>query len=474
VEIAGLGLNLKGNLLFPPQDEVSVSDSLVGALERNAQAVNALTSATAKSAQSREAIRQTLDPGDPAVAGWTFLLNGDDANKDQITEILRPLAIERGMTDPDQPLLYRDVACDRWFEWKTSEYDSLELQYGKTPQYVLLVGNPQQIPFGLQTLLATSANVGRLDFDTLEQLQIYVDKVRRLEKAKAPVVEREAVFFAPDGGPRDPTRFSRQYMAIPMAEHVRTECGLATQEILGDEATREALEKALLGRRPALVYTASHGLGATEDKPAIQKQCNGAICCQHDGPPSADSLFGAENVSHKEPFLEGSIFFQFACFGYGTPARSEFADWIKNVPARYTDADFTAALPKKLLSHPRGPIAYIGHLDLALLHGFTDVRAPDIDERWHKRIQPFVSAVTQLLNLQPSGFAMEKMSSRLNTVNATLTADYDRQRRAQLQWTPEKKASLLDRWLIRGDARNYMVMGDPAARLRLPDRAARS
>jgi hypothetical protein len=471
VEIAGLGLNLKGDLLFQPQDEASVSNSLVSALDRNAQAVNALTRATAKGADFREVARKTVDTGDPRIVGWTFLLNAEDPQKDQIIEILRPLATKRGMSDPDRPLLYRNEPQDRWSEWMNEEYFGQDEQYGKTPQYVLLVGDPQQIPFGLQSLLAAAANVGRLDFDSLEQLQTYVDKVLRLEEKKTPVVAREAIFFAPDGGPSDPTHFSREYMALPMAEHVRKECGLSTQEILGDKATKKALITALLSRRPALVYTASHGLGAIDQTQAIQKQRNGAICCQRQGVLSADSLFGAEDVNHKEPFLEGSIFFQFACFGYGTPAKSTFADWIKDVPQRYTDSDFTAALPRKLLSHPRGPIAYIGHLDLALLHGFTNARAPDIDDRWHNRIQPFVSAVTQLLALQPSGLAMQDMSKRFNVINATFTATVERQRLGKQQWSPEKKASLLDRWLIRGDAQNYMVMGDPAARLRLPDAA---
>ena len=35
-------------------------------------------------------------------------------------------------------------------------------------------------------------------------------------------------------------------------------------------------------------------------------------------------------------------------------------------------ADFIASLPQKLIAHPRGPIIYIGHVDVALLHGFDD------------------------------------------------------------------------------------------------------
>jgi hypothetical protein len=296
-----------------------------------------------------------------------------------------------------------------------------------------------------------------------------VRKLLRLERAPAPVVSREAVFFAPDDGPDDPTHFSRRFMAEPMAEHARAKLGLATRTIAGDDATKPALVDALRTGTPALVYTASHGLGAIDEPHDVQARLNGAICCRSDGPLTEDALFGADDVSHDAPFLEGAIVFQFACFGYGTPAESDYAHWLDGVPARYGDADFVAALPRKLLAHPRGPIAYIGHLDTAFLHAFADADAPEIAGRWHARIAPFVKALDELIGVQPSGLAMQDMSARYSVCNALITSTYDRQQRGSFAWTPESKAKFLDRWITRSDAQNYMVLGDPAARLRLPD-----
>jgi len=76
------------------------------------------------------------------------------------------------------------------------------------------------------------------------------------------------------------------------------------------------------------------------------------------------------------------------------------------------ERDFIAALPKRLLAHPRGPIAFIGHLDTAFLHGFADASQPHTLDRWHARIAPFKKAVDRLLGVQPSGLAMEGINER--------------------------------------------------------------
>ena len=139
------------------------------------------------------------------------------------------------------------------------------------------------------------------------------------------------------------------------------------------------------------------------------------------------------------------------------------------MPQKCADVDFVAALPKRLLAHPRGPIAYVGHVDTAFLHGFTDQHEPMLLERWHQRMQPFVFAVEQFLRTQPSGLAMEAMNNRYNISNALLTSAYDRQQRGTLKWTPETSRRFVDQWILRSDAQNYMVLGDPAARLRIPE-----
>ena len=73
-----------------------------------------------------------------------------------------------------------------------------------------------------------------------------------------------------------------------------------------------------------------------------------------------------------------------------------------------------------------------------------------------------------LLQTQPSGLALDKMNERYSFCSAALSDTQDRLKRKTLTLTDEMKDRLLDFWLIRNDAQNYMTFGDPAARLRIP------
>ncbi|MBI1299935.1 hypothetical protein GC175_33850 [bacterium] len=468
MKIMGMGLDLQGRPLFPAIEEAILTKTLIAALEHNAAAMQQMGQISAIGATFKSELeRKVQDPGDPLQAGWTYLIHTDDPQRAEITEILAPLARHRGMDNPKQPMLYYANSAEEWFDWLHDEYLSLELEVGRTPQYVMLVGGPERIPFGLQAILDISAKVGRIAFDSLDELQQYVDKLIRIETAAVPLVRDDILMFAPDAGPTDATYFSREYMVKPLSEHICQEIGFSTRSLMAHEATRARLEQALGDGSPALVYTASHGLGAMSEPDEIQRRFNGAIVCQHEGPLRREDLFAAEDVPSDQPFLEGSVFFQFACFSYGTPAQSDYAHWIDNVPKQYTQDDFIGALPKKLLAHPRGPIAFIGHLDTAWLHGFADVESPHILDRWHSRIQPFVHSINQLLRLQPVSLAMEEMNKRYSTTSAMLADTYDRQRRGRYQWNRRKEERFINSWIVRGDAQNYMIFGDPAARLRI-------
>lgn len=468
--IMAFGKKMSGELLFEAVDEQKFVQTLAAALERNAPSLRALADSTTKGVTFRGEIgRRVRDAGDPLQAGWTFLVAKDDPRRAEITEILKPLAKHRGMEDPSAPLVFDAEDQDSWGDWLEKNYYARELEGKKVPQYVLMVGGPDVIPFHFQSLMDTIANVGRLEFDSLATFKQYIEKVIRLETTPNPVIKKEAILFAPDGGLNDPTYFSRKYMVKPLSDHIQKELKFQTTALMGDDATKQKLVNALAGARPALVYTASHGLGLTGEPLEKQKRFNGAICCQSRGQLTAEHLFGADDVPLDKPFLEGAVFFQFACYGYGTPAQSDYAHWLDNVPEKYADADFIAALPKRLVGHPKGPIAYVGHLDTAFLHGFTDQDDPHIMDRWHARVQPFLHAVNQLLEVQPSGLAMEDMNKKYSVYNVMLNGVYDRLKRGTFKWTPETERRFVDTWIIRSDAQNYMIFGDPAASLRIPD-----
>jgi hypothetical protein len=409
--------------------------------------------------------QRTDDLGDPRVVGWTILVNRNDPRCDAYLRILRPLAIRRGMRAPDQPLLFDGSPYEDWHDWLLQNYNPPDLS--DPPLYILIVGGPDQVPFRFQSFLDASAAVGRLDFDDLGDLETYVAKIIALEDAPQPVVAREALFFAPDGGQEDATHFSRRFMAEPLARLTENRLGFRTTNLMQQNATRARLQETLAGSHPALVYTASHGLGAPHKPPEFQQQFNGAIVCQkEDGQVLRERLFSAAEIPLDQPFLEGAVFFQFACFGMGTPAQSDFARWDPTlVYEQNTPLDFVSALPKKLLAHPRGPIAYLGHIDTAYLHGFDDPDDPELGERWSPRLKPFMDALQSLLTVQPVGLALQNMNMRFNNANAYLTSIFEN---SGLNLRPDLLPRVANTYIFRNDAQNYMVLGDPAARLRIP------
>jgi hypothetical protein len=339
------------------------------------------------------------------------------------------------------------------------------------PFYVMIVGGPEHVPFHFQARLDSAAAVGRLDLDTTDDVRAYVDKVLRAEGATDPLTSRDALFFATDAGVEDVTFLSHHYLAAPLASRCADKHRVAARRLFEAEARKDMLLDA--GReRPALVFTASHGMDAGQNASfEDKKRINGAICCQEsEGATLDDWLLTADDVPVDEPFFDLSVFFQFACFGYGTPAQSDFHHWAPGPSTRPVNApnDFTAALPKRLVSHPSGPLAVIAHLDLAWLHGFDDPALPHPVDQWHPRITPFTTALAQLLASQPVALAMVDFNDRYDLTNGQLASTVDRLQKGRLTNTPDLRAKLADVFVLRSDAQNYMILGDPAVRLRLP------
>src|SRR5262249_14749701 len=102
-------------------------------------------------------------------------------------------------------------------------------------------------------------------------------------------------------------------------------------------------------------------------------------------------------------------------------------------------------------------LAVIGHVDRAC--GYS-VEPPDVGPQ----LVPFRSLIDRILRGVPVGHSTKNFSQKFATLSAVLA---DKMNRAQ----NDPRASDTDvarLWLERNDARNYIVLGDPAVRLR-PD-----
>ncbi len=124
-------------------------------------------------------------------------------------------------------------------------------------------------------------------------------------------------------------------------------------------------------------------------------------------------------------------------------------------------SDFTAALPKKLLANPHGPTAYIGHLDNALLHGFDDPNDPGAIDSGSPRIAPFLTCVEKILGAHTVSEALNDMNAKYTKQAATIMRLNDQLQRENIKYW-EYAAQLSDAFLTGVDARNFLLMGDPA------------
>jgi hypothetical protein len=440
-------------LIVEPLSEETFAAALLGELPRRAEGLRLMARARAPGAALRGVFerRPTVDWGDTGLVGWTYLVMSEDPQRDQIAAILRPLAEHRGMPDPDRPLLFSGEPPEEWLNWMLEHYSSIE---SIPPHYVLIVAGPDQVPFHFQAMLDSAASVGRVAFENLDDLAAYVEKVLRLERAQASRLRREALIFAPDRGHPDPTYYSRRYMADPIERYIE---GLAVPVtgLVGEHATREGLLDALTATHPALVFIAAHGARPLRAPLEEQRRINGAVVCE------GGALLTAADLPAATACAEGSIVFQFACFSAGTPAESDYAHWLGQDRLN-ADSDFIAALPLRLLANPRGPVAIVGHVDLAWLHAFDDPDAPDLAQAQHPRLDPFIQAVETVLAPQPVGLALQPMNKRYDVGNSYLATAFDRQKRGRLPDRPDIYRKLVSAFITRSDAQNYLLMGDPA------------
>lgn len=328
----------------------------------------------------------------------------------------------------------------------------------RMPYYLLLVGEPETIPFDFQTGLDVQHAVGRLCFDAPEEYARYAAGVVEAEMGGR---ERDRLldFFAPRN-PDDPsTELSTDHLIAPLA--FRLDGALPDWRMrltLGPQATKQALADILCGRagRPALLFTASHGLGLPWDH-AEQAERQGALLCQDwpgprawKGPiPPEWSFAAADLPEHAD--VAGLIAFCFACHAAGTRERDDFAhrnDWQ---PRRIASRDFVARLPQRLLA--RGALAVIGHLERAWTHSFL--------WRDEAQVDVFESTLKLILQGWPVGAAMEYFNQRYAELATLLTTALHR----SFSGEPVDTREVSRLWTAHNDARGYVVVGDPAVAL---------
>ena len=417
--------------------------------------------------EAHYAPKEGIDPKKLEQTGWgvIFAFGADPA----VYEALSPLLKLRKQQAGDRyreyvgPTAYRCATGDTPAESKQNFLMRNGAGPGPVdplivPYYLLIVGDPDTIPFRFQYQLDVQYAVGRIHFDSITDYAAYAQSVVAAETGTLALAKRAAIFGASNNDDAA-TKLSHDELAQPLADWAATQTGWTIDKYLNDDATKARLASLLGDEAPAFLFTASHGM--CYDNGDIRQQAEqGALLCQDWPGPSyqkaiPDSFFFSGDDVAPDARIFGTIAMHFACFGAGTPQLSDYS--ISGAPPAIAPKGFLGRLPQRLIAHPRGgALAVIGHVERAWGCSFHWDRAGS-------QTEVFKSTIKRLMEGHPVGSALEYFNGRYAELSSDLSTTLE----------DVKFGATVDPYLISGlwtannDARSYSVVGDPAVRLML-------
>ncbi|NTW01456.1 MAG: peptidase C1, partial [Oscillochloris sp.] len=346
------------------------------------------------------------------------------------------------------------------------------------PFYLMLVGRPGPldtkdqvfIPLHFQYELDFFWGVGRLIFSDanghhrLDDYRIYAERVVAWETRPdaASRLRKEIAFFGTRHEDDNSTIRSADELISPLITWSKTSkltkrLQFGQTSHLGDDATRDNLGRLLNAPTPpALLFTASHGVGLPLSDPARLVMNQGALV-------TADFEFGSIKREHwmagedldalSSANLDGMIAFLFACYGAGCPQKDEFIFDSNKTRQQIAPFPFIAQLPQRMLA--KGTLAVLGHVERAWTYSFSGT------EGGKSQIQPFQDVLGRLLQGKPAGSATDQFNVIQGSRSLTLTQELEQ----GIDGSIPNPALLARLWMARNDARNYALLGDPAVKL---------
>uniref|UniRef100_A0A372ILN2 Gingipain domain-containing protein n=2 Tax=Paracidobacterium acidisoli TaxID=2303751 RepID=A0A372ILN2_9BACT len=422
------------------------------------------------------------DPDDLSQTGWCILFasDADPAIKAQ----LQPLIDLRRSQVGDDNLfkvfegntgVQPGQTADNWAEYRGVSLTAQVDPFAGVPYYVLLIGHPDRIPFDFQNLLKMQWAVGRLAFDDIEDYGRYAKAVVQYEAPAFQPVQRKnaAVWITRNEGDVATAMLSGALCPNFLDVHRPLGSGAArfTLDAFTGSSAKQATKQQLIdilrgdipGGPPAVFFTGSHGAEYPIADPALQRRMQGSLFTQEwvrGTPAGADNLFSAEDIP-ADARLQGTMAFLFACYSGGCPADNNYYFQPDGSKIPVAPAPLVAALPQALLSH--GALAVIAHIDMAFPYAFQDVTGTP-------QVQAIRDPLTYLMLGRRAGYAADCLSDRWSHLCSQLIEAENRTASSDPKAPqPLSAAAHSALTIARDDARNYIVLGDPAARLRIAD-----
>ncbi len=469
-------------------------DLFLSPYEDGGQALDGLNreslSQRAGSAGTRPNFRDlSQDANKLSAQSWTVVAPDDD-NGDRLVEIIQPLIKHRQeqcrVTVIKMPRLTRKETVD-WVEANVVG----NKREADIPGYALIVGGFDGVSLGSQQALAKECFTGRIAFDDPQHYESYVQKLIRSDEKRDRAEDlsptRSLFFCARDGTPA--TALGNSWLIQPSMKDVeagKADGSLAVGEILALEDEDPVRAGNLLldtaaEDQPTFLFSCSHGMGAPRrgwgDDTDKMHKLQGALCLGN-----GKYIAGSDMVN--KPFLPGGMWMFFACFGAGTPDESAYYHWLaqlketgqyggrlssvlKALPRK--SSPFLASLPKAVLANGNGPLAVIGHLDLAWSYSFQEFTASSALQKYRR----FETLVSEMINGGRAGVAHRKLLDKLRSADEAILLSNDEAARARQSGEEpvDDRVAMSNKWMLRQDVDGYVLLGDPAARLAVSGRS---
>ncbi|QRK10608.1 hypothetical protein JQX13_11265 [Archangium violaceum] len=430
------------------------------------------------------------DPNDLSRQRWGVVAPEGPAG-DRLLTLIEPLRKLRQEEQGASVRLYRappGLDAPAAVHWKKHVLHDEAVPEVEQPRYLLMLGDLDQLSLELQQVLGSDGFVGRLAFSRDADYAAYVEKVLRWRRSPSPAQAR-ALFYTAHDGTRA-TSLGYQALISPSLQSCRERQSrgeFLARDILEvgdrDDMSVHGLLEQAAAPKPSVLFSLSHGLGAprqgwrsVEEQHALQ----GSMSLGR-----GEQLDAA--VLGSRPFLPGGLWFYLACFGAGTPSRSAFHTWLSQLRdagqfsgrlegllaslPREGERPFVAALPKAVLANPQGPLAVIGHMDLAWSYSFQEQGSVA-----RSRPSRFQGLLHSMVAGRRAGVGLDALWRFFRDANNELTTLYEQQEEAQRGGRPNPVdlAQRAHLWMLRQDLAGYVLLGDPAVQLPVPSAQPRA
>ncbi len=456
-----------GDYLLPPQP----LDVLSSLFLRTAITDTLHDQLRPSSAQPNEVSAPGFDDANITQVGWGVIFAAENPETKNVYSALTSLLTHRQEQAKQLYHVYMDSEGYRPGE-PASEFlarhgaPSSEIDPERMPFFLLLVGDLESIPFQFQRDLSLNHAVGRIHFNTIDEYSTYARGMVDVESSTS-WPARQAFFFATEHEADQHTHLTSQYLVRPLFQKLANDFPeWQMKGLFKEQATREALVNLFSTREPALLFTATHGVGFPSAYPDQRSLQGGLVCQGWPGPDGSKRefspryVFSAEDVSPDMDFW-GKIVFNLATYSAGTPRQDSLDQLLGDqfvIQASGTSQGGAALLPQRMMASKNGSAqAVIGHFGRVWAYAAEG-------EETTKQADFFETVLRDLLTGIPVGTALHHVKKRYAELAVTLGNELERARGGL---TPDP-VTLFDLWATYNDMQALGVLGDPAARVPTP------